>query len=94
MTYQELQTWIAYRESMGPFDIRLRNDRALAVLATRLAGGKMVDYMPWPKPPDIVQKEKGMPEADTAQMIAYLGGEKASKGILGRTGRKWRAQKV
>ena len=38
-----------YREKYGPFNPTLRNDAAAARIACAMAGGKMRDYMPWPK---------------------------------------------
>ena len=49
MTYAELLSWMEYRKRYGPLNPILRNDAAIARMAIRMAGGKMEDYMPWPK---------------------------------------------
>lgn len=72
-------------------------DRAIAVLATRLGGGKLVDYMPWPKQPDLEEREAMMPEADTQKLMALVGGTVVKDHVVqGRSsnpkGMKWRRE--
>lgn len=41
-----------YREKYGPFNAQVRTDAAIARAIVSMRGGKMVDYMPWPKQPE------------------------------------------
>ena len=38
-----------YREKYGPFNPMLRTDAAIARVGCATAGGKMTDWMPWPR---------------------------------------------
>lgn len=74
MSYEEFQSWVKYRVKHGPMDVRMRIDRAMAVLTTRLTGGKMVDYMPWPRAPSIDEKEAVMAQESEANLRSLFGG--------------------
>lgn len=54
-----------YREKYGPFNPTLRADAAAARIACAMAGGKMRDYMPWPK-----ESEEATPETVMAILRA------------------------
>jgi hypothetical protein len=49
MTYAELLSWMEYRERYGPLNPMLRNDAAIARMASAMTGAKMEAFMPWPR---------------------------------------------
>ena len=38
-----------YRDKYGPFNLALRQDAAIARAMTRVVGGRVRDFMPWPQ---------------------------------------------
>ena len=41
-----------YRDKYGPFNQTVRTDAALARAIVSMRGGRVGDYMPWPKQPE------------------------------------------
>lgn len=49
MSFDEFLCWQAYMETNGPISPILRNDAAIARMASAMTGAKMEAFMPWPK---------------------------------------------
>ena len=49
MSFDEFLCWQAYIETNGPISPILRNDAAIARMASKMTGAKMEVFMPWPK---------------------------------------------
>ena len=94
MSFAEFQIWQKYAEKMGPLDPSVRIDRAVAAALVRSTGGKMADYMPWPRAPKLHEREESMTLATDAEVMKYVGGvvvsDDVAEGVTGRRGRKWR----
>lgn len=53
-----------YREKYGPFNQSVRTDAAMARAIVSMRGGRMADFMPWPKQPE--------PEASLDDLMAIF----------------------
>jgi hypothetical protein len=66
MSYDELQTWVAYVDENGPLNPALRLEGAVArAVAPFLKNTKAKDLMPWPR-----QQEVELPPKDMAAQLA------------------------
>lgn len=71
MSYQELQTWVAYVDENGPLNPALRVEGAIArAVSPFLKHTKPKDLMPWPRQPEIELEAKDM----AAQLAAKFKG--------------------
>lgn len=61
LSYEEYLSWRLYRNLRGPLSLHQRVDRIGALMAVRMSGGKMKDYMPWSgENKDVVKEEDGL----------------------------------
>lgn len=66
LSYEETVSWRLYRSVRGPLNIMQRIDRGAALMAVRMGGGKMKDFMPWSG--EIVEEAQPMRiDADTIE---------------------------
>lgn len=66
MSYDELQTWVAYVDENGPLSPALRIEGAIArAVSPFLKNTKLKDLMPWPR-----QAEVELPPKDMAAQLA------------------------
>lgn len=49
MSFDEFLCWQAYIETNGPISPILRNDAAIARMASAMTGAKIEAFMPWPR---------------------------------------------
>lgn len=64
MSFDEFLCWQSYIETNGPISPILRNDAAIARMASAMTGAKMKAFMPWPK-----EREKEVSFDEIAGMI-------------------------